>query len=118
MTHNGIEGMDSVVTAIHCITGLIRESKAKKTIAFARIPKVPMLHLSNRGPLVDGMNKVFRMVNAAMTNAWNTNAKYTLVFETWGITTPAERHRGTPVMIRRTGSGKGWKPGCYISQQP
>ena len=101
LSQNGINGMDSVVKAVHCLTGLIRSSKAKNTIAFARIPKVPMLHLSNRGPLVDAMNKMFRMTNAAMTNSWGTNAKYAPVFETWGLATPAERHRGTPVMIRR-----------------
>ena len=101
MSENGVVGLNTVVRAIHCITGLLRKSKARNTIGFARIPKVPMLHLTNRGILVDRLNKVFRLTNVAMSTAWGTNAKYAPVFETWGLILPTERHRGTPVLIRR-----------------
>ena len=61
-----------------------------------------MLHLNNRGFLVDGLNKVFRVCNAAISTAWGTNARYAPNFELKGIFTPSGRNRGTPAQIRRT----------------
>ena len=99
---NRIAGLDSVVKAMHQIIDLLGKSSTESSIAFIRIPKVPMLHLNNRGFLVDGLNKVFRVCNAAISTAWGTNARYAPNFKLKGIFTPSGRNRGTPAQIWRS----------------